>query len=248
MKIDLNCDLGESFGAYKVGRDYKIMNFISSANIACGFHAGDYMTIEKTVDLATQKQVKIGAHPGFPDLQGFGRRKMHFSTDEIINMMVYQIGALDGFVRSKGGALNHVKPHGALYNMAAENIQVADAVVDAIFTYNQSLILYGLAGSYMEESANRKGLKFKREVFADRGYTKEGRLVSRTAEGAFIHGAKNCAERIADIVEKNRVQAVTGEWISLQAETVCVHGDNDDALNFVQTLKEELELLGHEIG
>jgi len=248
MKIDLNCDLGEGFGIHDFGFDADIMKYISSANIACGFHAGDYMTMAKTVELAIRNNVKIGAHPGFPDLQGFGRRNMNLSLEEIQNLVTYQVGSLDGFVRSSNAKLNHVKPHGALYNLAAENQDVANAIAKAIVNYNSDLFLYGLAGSKMEESAKKFGLNFKSEVFADRAYLDNGKLVPRTMKGAFVHGAKNCALRIESMIKEQVVQSITGKWIPINAQTICVHGDNSEALQFVKTLAQELRGNGYEIG
>jgi UPF0271 protein len=221
MKIDLNSDLGESYGVYKVGMDGEILKHVSSVNIACGFHAGDPMVMDKTVEMAIANSVKIGAHPGLPDLMGFGRRIMNVSTEEVKNYMVYQIGALMAFVKIRGGTLNHVKPHGALYNMASKDKKLADAVVKAV--------------------------NFKNEVFADRGYTDQGLLVPRSEPGAFVKGAKNCAERIATMVNKKEVLSVNNNPVKITADTVCVHGDNPESLNFVKALKIKLENLGFKI-
>lgn len=247
MKIDINCDLGEGFGNYKMPFDHEIMNYVSSVNIACGFHAGDFMTMAQTVKWAVDKKLKIGAHPGFQDLQGFGRRRMHLSQDQVRNLMIYQIGALDGFVKLHSANLHHVKPHGALYNMAATDKDLAQTIVNAVYDYNKDLVLYGLSGSFLEGCAHEKGLQFSSEVFADRAYTKTGNLVSRNEQGALIHDPMECVKRMARLVEEGRVQAITGEWIKLNADTICVHGDNAQALSFVKTLNTQLERLGHEI-
>lgn len=248
MVIDLNCDLGEGFGKYDIGLDEALMKHISSANIACGFHAGDPMTMEKSVRLAIQNNVKIGAHPGYPDLQGFGRRNMVLSKEEVKNIVIYQVGALDAFVRSMRGKLNHVKPHGALYNMAAKDPVLADAIAEAVTSLNKELILYGLAGSELERSAKKAGLAFCSEVFADRGYMEDGSLVPRSEPGAFIKDVDECASRIAQMVEHSKTVAASGKEIPIKAETICVHGDNEEALSFVKALKDKLELMGHTVG
>lgn len=247
MKIDLNSDLGESYGAYKVGMDGEILKYVSSVNIACGFHAGDPMVMDKTVEMAVANNVKIGAHPGLPDLMGFGRRIMNVSTEEVKNYMVYQVGALMAFVKKRGGTLNHVKPHGALYNMASKDKKLADAVVEAVKSIDENLILFGLPNSEVEKSALEHNINFKNEVFADRGYTDQGLLVPRSEPGAFVQGAKNCAERIATMVNKKEVMSVNNNPVKITADTVCVHGDNLKSLEFVKALKVKLENLGFKI-
>jgi len=247
MKIDLNSDLGESYGAYKVGMDGEILKYVSSVNIACGFHAGDPMVMDKTVEIAIANNVKIGAHPGLPDLMGFGRRIMNVSTEEVKNYMVYQVGALMAFVKKRGGTLNHVKPHGALYNMASKDKKLADAVVEAVKSIDENLILFGLPNSEVEKSALEHNIKFKNEVFADRGYTDQGLLVPRNEPGAFVEGAKNCAERIATMVNKKEVMSVNNNPVRITADTVCVHGDNLKSLEFVKALKLKLENIGFKI-
>jgi len=247
MKIDLNSDLGESYGAYKVGMDGEILKYVSSVNIACGFHAGDPMVMDKTVEMAIANNVKIGAHPGLPDLMGFGRRIMNVSTEEVKNYMVYQVGALMAFVKKRGGTLNHVKPHGALYNMASKDKKLADAVVEAVKSIDENLILFGLPNSEVEKSALEHNINFKNEVFADRGYTDQGLLVPRSEPGAFVQGAENCAERIATMVNKKEVMSVNNNPVKILADTVCVHGDNLESLEFVKALKVKLENLGLKI-
>jgi UPF0271 protein len=244
MKIDLNSDLGESFGAYKLGMDSEILKFVSSVNIACGFHAGDPMVMDRTVEMAMENNVKIGAHPGMPDLMGFGRRIMNITEEEARNYVIYQVGALKAFVESRGGKLNHVKPHGALYNMAAKDTKLSEAIVGAVKSIDPDLILFGLPNSETEKAAIAEGLNFRSEVFADRGYTDEGVLVARNQTGAFVKGAETCADRIAVMVEQGQVESVTGKIVQIKADTVCVHGDNAEALNFVKTLKERLENIG----
>ena len=244
MKIDLNSDLGESFGAYKLGMDSEILKFVSSVNIACGFHAGDPMVMDRTVEMALENNVKIGAHPGMPDLMGFGRRIMNITEEEARNYVIYQVGALKAFVESRGGKLNHVKAHGALYNMAAKDLKLSEAIVGAVKSIDPQLIIFGLPNSETEKAAVAAGLKFKNEVFADRGYTDEGVLVPRSQPGAFVKGAENCADRIAVMVQQGQVKSASGKIVQIKADTVCVHGDNDEALSFVKTLKERLENLG----
>lgn len=248
MKIDLNSDLGESFGAYKLGMDRQILKFVSSVNIACGFHAGDPLVMDRTVEMALENKVKIGAHPGLPDLMGFGRRNMNISGDEAKNYVIYQVGALKAFVESRGGKLSHVKPHGALYNMAAKDRTLSEAIVKAVNSIDPNLVLFGLPGSETEKAAEEIGLEFRNEVFADRGYTDEGVLVPRSQPGAFVKGAEHCADRIAKMVQQGQVESVSGKIVKIKADTVCVHGDNDEALNFVRTLKERLENLGFTIS
>lgn len=248
MKIDINSDLGESFGAYKLGMDSEILKFVSSVNIACGFHAGDPMVMDRTVELAIDNNVKIGAHPGLPDLMGFGRRNMNISREEAKNYVIYQVGALKAFVESRGGRLNHVKAHGALYNMAAKDAILSEAIVGAVKSIDPELIIFGLPNSETEKAVVEMGLKFKNEVFADRGYTDEGVLVPRSQPGAFVKGADNCADRIARMVQQGEVESISGKIVKIKADTVCVHGDNEKALIFVKTLKERLESLGFEIS
>jgi UPF0271 protein len=238
FKVDLNCDLGESFGAWKMGLDEKIIPLISSANVACGFHAGDPLVMQKTVSLAAQSGVAAGAHPGFPDLEGFGRRNMSLSFDEAKACVQYQIGALDGFCRAAGIELVHVKPHGALYNMAAKDRNLADAVVQAIKEINPRLILLALAGSRMIQAAREAGLAAAQEVFADRAYEEDGSLVARTKNGAMITDETLAIERVVGMVKNGTVRAITGKEIAVQADSVCLHGDGSHALLFAQKLRE----------
>ena len=242
--IDLNCDMGESYGAYTMGQDEKILDYVSSVNIACGFHAGDPMVMARTVRMAVEKGVAIGAHPGFPDLMGFGRRNMQISLEEARNYMLYQIGALAAFVRAAGGRLRHVKPHGALYNMAAADITLATALAKAVYDYDRNLIFVGLANSEMIRAAEAMGLAVAQEVFADRAYEEDGSLVSRTKAGAVIHDEEVSLGRVRDFVEKNRVVAITGKEIALRPDTICLHGDNEQALLFAKKIRAMLEEAG----
>ena len=240
MKIDLNCDLGESFGAYKLGLDDQVLPYISSANVACGFHASDPVVMDKTVALAKDAGVAVGAHPGYPDLQGFGRRNMTIPPREVKAMVMYQIGALQAFCTARGLKLQHVKPHGALYNMAGKDEALAMAVCEAIQAVDDSLILLGLSGSKMLEAADKIGLRSAREVFADRAYEEDGSLVARTKPGAMITDEDEAVERVIRMIREGRVTAVTGKDISIRADSVCVHGDSRKALAFVQKTRTAL--------
>ncbi len=236
--VDLNCDLGESFGAYEIGKDKDIIPLISSANVACGFHAGDPSVMSSTVALCKANGVSVGAHPGFPDLQGFGRRNMNMSPADVKAMMTYQIGALDAFCRSAGVSLRHVKPHGALYNMAAKDKALAKAICESIYEYDKNLILMGLSGSCMLTEAEAMGLPYAAEVFADRAYEDDGSLVARTKPGAMITDENEAVERLVGMIKDKRVKSINGNWIELCPHSVCVHGDSDKALLFVKKIKE----------
>ena len=240
MKIDLNCDLGESFGNYKIGMDEEVIKFISSANIACGFHASDPLVMAKTVSLAKESGVSIGAHPGYPDLVGFGRRNMNVAPEELKAMVQYQIGALNAFCKAAGVKMNHVKPHGAMYNMAAKDEKLALAISAGIAEVDDSLILLGLSGSELLKAANQIGLKCANEVFADRAYEEDGSLVARTKAGAVITNEEEVIERVIKMVKEHKVKAITGKEIEIKPDSICVHGDNPKALNFVKVIRERL--------
>ena len=240
MKIDLNCDLGESFGNYKIGMDEEVIKFISSANIACGFHASDPLVMVKTVSLAKESGVSIGAHPGYPDLVGFGRRNMNVAPEELKAMVQYQIGALNAFCKASGVKMNHVKPHGAMYNMAAKDEKLALAISAGIAEVDDSLILLGLSGSELLKAANQIGLKCANEVFADRAYEEDGSLVARTKAGAVITNEEEVIERVIKMIKEHKVKAITGKEIEIKPDSICVHGDNPKALNFVKVIRERL--------
>lgn len=240
-RIDLNCDLGESYGAFKIGNDSEIMKYISSANIACGFHAGDPDVMRKTVTLALEHGIAIGAHPGLPDLVGFGRREMNISPDDVYNLTVYQIGALNGFVVAEGARLHHVKPHGALYNMCAVNQVLAEAVAKAIYDVDSELILYGLANSHLISAGKKVGLRTANEVFADRTYEDDGTLTPRNRENSTISDKHTAVHQVLTMVKRGLVTSVSGKSISISADTVCIHGDNSHALELAQCLFESLE-------
>jgi UPF0271 protein len=247
-KIDLNCDVGESFGAYHLGNDEALMGLITSANIACGAHAGDPLVMDRTARLAARHGVSIGAHPGFPDLVGFGRRAMQLTPDEIENTVLYQVGALAAFARSVGAELAHVKPHGALYNMAGKDIEVARAVARGVARFDSNLIVVGLAGSALIEAAREAGLRAAREGFADRAYEADGSLRSRKLEGAVIHDPEAAAERAVRIACDGIVTAYTGEEVSLRVDTICVHGDTPGAVEIVRAIRRRLAEAGVEVA
>ena len=239
-KIDLNCDLGESFGNYKIGLDDEVIRHISSANVACGFHASDPLVMQKTVALAKENGVCIGAHPGFPDLVGFGRRNMSVSPSEAKALVQYQIGALDAFCKAAGVKLCHVKPHGALYNMAGKDEILAQAVCEGIFEYDSNLILLGLSGSKMIEAGKKIGLRTASEVFADRAYEADGSLVARSKPGAVITDENLAVSRVVEMVKNGRVTSITGNEIEIRADSICLHGDGVKAVEFAKRIKEEL--------
>ncbi|MFC4401803.1 5-oxoprolinase subunit PxpA [Gracilibacillus xinjiangensis] len=236
--MELNCDLGESFGRYRIGNDLAIIPFIDAANIACGFHAGDVQTIQSTVQLAKDHQVRIGAHPSFPDLQGFGRRKMEFNGSEIYGIVLYQIGALAAFTKVQDTQIHHVKPHGALYNMASQNKTIAKAVAQAVYDFDCNLILYGLANSCLTEAGEELGLQVAHEVFADRTYQPDGTLTPRDEKNAVIHSMEDTLKQVELILNEQTVIATNGTKINLRADTICVHGDTPEALEYVQTLRK----------
>ncbi|SNZ03301.1 UPF0271 protein [Terribacillus aidingensis] len=238
--IDLNSDLGESFGAYTIGNDAAVLKYISSANIACGFHAGDPNVMVETVKTAAELGVGIGAHPGFPDLAGFGRRNMNLSPKEIYHMVVYQVGAIQGAAKACGTHVQHVKPHGALYNMASKDAAMAEAIAEAVHAVDPELVLFGLAGSELVRAGEKMGLRVAQEVFADRTYQPDGALTPRTQSNAMIHDVTVAVNRVVRMIQEEKVTAVDGTDIAIQADTICVHGDEPEALRFVQQLRERL--------
>ena len=236
MFIDLNSDLGESFGNYKIGNDAEVMKYITSANIACGFHAGDPLIIEKTIKLAIENNVAIGAHPGYPDLAGFGRRSLKLSDEELASAIKYQVGAVKSIAESLGTKLQHVKLHGAMYNDLAFNYNKARIATEAISGIDSDLIFVGLAGSEMIKAAKDVGLKTADEFFADRAYNDDRTLVSRSVEGSVIHDTMVCLSRIERLVKSNSVLSINNKEIEIHANTICVHGDNKNAVGFVKNL------------
>ena len=238
--VDLNCDLGESFGAYKIGKDEDIIPLISSANVACGAHAGDPDVMAKTADICKSSGVYMGAHPGFFDLMGFGRRNMAVSPEEAKNLIIYQVGALDAFAKSRGISLQHVKPHGALYNMAAKDKNLARAIAEGIYSYNPDLILLGLSGSEMINAAREIGLPYAAEVFADRAYEDDGTLVARSKPGAMIKDENEAVRRVIRMIKEHKVTSISGKEIEISPASVCVHGDSEKALLFVRKIRDAL--------
>ena len=238
--VDLNCDLGESFGNYKCGMDEEILPFITSANVACGFHASDPVVMSKTLKNAVKNHVRVGAHPGFPDLVGFGRRKMDLSPAEITAITQYQIGALKAFCTAENTTLQHVKPHGALYNMAVKDARIAQAICEGIASVDSSLILLAPGSSEMTTAAKQTGLKTACEVFADRAYEEDGSLVARSKPGAMITDTSLAISRVLQMVEKGTVISITGKEIELAADSICVHGDSPAALSFVKNIRQAL--------
>ncbi|HEY3382441.1 MAG TPA: 5-oxoprolinase subunit PxpA [Vicinamibacterales bacterium] len=241
-RFDFNCDMGESFGAWTMGLDAEVIRFVTSANIACGFHAGDSNTMRRTVRLAEAHGVGVGAHPGFPDLQGFGRRNLAATPDEVRNDLVYQIGALTAFTASK--KLQHVKPHGALYNMAVPGGDLARAISEAVLDTDPSLILVALAGSRWADQAERMGLRVAREAFADRALMPDGTLVPRSKPGAVIHDTGQVVERSVRLATEGTVVAITGEIVHVKADTLCLHGDTPDAVALASALADALKRAG----
>lgn len=250
-RIDLNSDVGESFGYYKMGLDEEIIPLISSANIACGFHAGDPAVMRRTVSLASENDVAVGAHPGFPDLVGFGRRRLDASLGEIKDYVTYQVGALQAFVASVGLTLQHVKPHGALYNMAVANPEIWNVVAETMAAIDSRLILYALSGLEREAVlaiGAKHGIRVAFEFFGDRAYNADGSLVSRNLPGAVIHDHHQVAEKVLKMVKEGRVACIDGTEIELSADTICVHGDNPSALALVKNIREALQDAGVEIA
>jgi len=246
--IDINCDLGEGFGNYSMPYDEALFDYISSANIACGFHAGDPAVMQKTVEMAISKGVAIGAHPGFQDLQGFGRREMKISPKEAYQIILYQIGALYGFVKASTAKLNHVKPHGALYNMAAKDAKLAEAIAQAVFDFDPALILYGLSGSELIGAGQRLGLRTAAEVFADRTYQDDASLAPRTQANALITDSNVAIAQVLQIIQEQRVLSSNQNLIKIEAQTVCIHGDGAHAVTFARLLKESLSHEGISIN
>lgn len=244
MYIDLNSDLGESFGAYTLGMDEDVLAHVTSANIATGWHAGDPLIMERTVALCKEYGVAVGAHPGYPDLVGFGRRKMDITPQEARAYMLYQLGALHSFAKVHGVMVQHMKLHGAFYNTACVTPALADAIIDAMASYDTSVALMVLSGSYIAKAALARGLPVIQEVFADRGYTAEGTLVPRSEPGAFIKDVNQALERVLQMIEDGTVMTADGQIIPIIADSVCVHGDNPEAVEFTQSLREGLERAG----
>ena len=242
--IDLNCDMGESFGAYTLGADAEVMSSISSANIACGYHAGDPAVMRRTIVLAREAGVAVGAHPGLPDLAGFGRREMHLTSREVEDLVLYQIGALAAIAQSEGIRLRHVKAHGALYNMAAGQRGLADGIARAVRSFDASLVLFGLPASELMRAGEAAGLRVASEGFADRTYAPDGSLTPRSHSGSVVHGVEEVVRRAVRMVVDGRIRATDGSEISVQIETLCTHGDTPGAASLTRALREGLERAG----
>ena len=246
--LDLNCDMGEGLGAWKMGDDAALLEHVSSANIACGYHAGDPGIIHRTVELAIDKGVAVGAHPSLPDLQGFGRRQMQVSPAEAYDMVLYQIGALGAFAIACGGKLAHVKPHGALYNMAAKDGKLARAIARAVKDFDPSLVLFGLAGSELIRAGEQAGLKTANEVFADRTYQADGSLTPRSELGAIIPEVSASIAQVKRMIEEGRVRSLDGADVSVRADTLCIHGDEPNAVEFARRIRQALTEAGVRIA
>ena len=247
MRIDLNSDLGESFGPWPMGQDAALMDSISSANVACGFHAGDPGTMRATIAMAGEKGVAIGAHPGFPDLVGFGRRKMNASPAEVQDFVLYQVAAIAGMAAAQGTTLQHVKAHCALYNMACRDRALADSIAKAVASLDRSLILFGLPDSELLRAGEAAGLRVAAEVFADRAYEPDGALTPRSRPGSVIHDTATVVARAIRMVRNKEVVAVDGSVIKLQADTICLHGDTPGAADHARAVRRGLEDAGVEI-
>ncbi|WP_323758143.1 5-oxoprolinase subunit PxpA [Roseivirga sp.] len=240
-EIDINCDMGESYGNFSVGNDKAIFPHITSTNIACGMHAGDPYHIQKTIEMAIAHGVQIGAHPGYPDLQGFGRRVVSMSAEELSASIKYQVAALKGMVESAGGQLKYVKPHGALYNEMAKNEKEAITVVKAIKSIDPSLLIMGLAGSHMKHIVEAEGMIFIGEAFADRRYEADGKLMSRAKENSVIHDAQAAVNQVLSVVNNGYTKTLNGEKVELKAQSFCIHGDNPQAVEILKAIKSGLE-------
>lgn len=245
-RIDLNCDMGESFGMYKLGYDEQAMPFVTSINVACGFHASDPSNMYKTVQLAKKYGAAVGAHPAYPDLVGFGRRVLAATPEEIKADVMYQIGALAAFCKAEGVKMQHVKVHGALYNVAAKDLAVATAIAEAIKAVNPDLYMLCLNNSLMVKAAQDAGVKYVEEAFADRAYTAAGTLVPRKQSGSVIHDVHAVAERVLGMAKEQKVTAIDGTVVPINAQTICVHGDTPGAVDMIKAIRTKLEAEGIE--
>ncbi|UHS59263.1 LamB/YcsF family protein [Agrobacterium vaccinii] len=246
--IDLNSDLGESYGAWSMGDDGAMLSVVSSANIACGFHAGDPAGIYRTVKAAAEKGVVIGAHVSYPDRVGFGRRDLDVTSEELIADVIYQIGALKGLAAAAGTAVRYVKPHGALYNRIANDATQGQAVIDAIKAIDPSLVLMGLANAPILDLARKSGLSVVAEAFADRAYTPQGQLVSRREAGAVLHDSEKIAARMVQLAREGTLEAIDGSIIKIEAQSICVHGDSPGAVAIAQQIRKRFEAEGIDIN
>lgn len=239
--------MGESFGAYSLGNDDEILEFVTSANIACGFHAGDPSVMKRTVHSAVEKGVAIGAHPGYRDLEGFGRRFVDVTPDEAYDLVVYQVGALYGFLAAAGARMQHVKPHGAFYNAAAVDIGLSGAIAEAVRDVAPELILFGLSGSELISAGEKAGLRTASEAFADRTYQRDGTLTSRRQPGAMIEDLNRAADQAVRLVKEGRAASLQGVDVDVRADTICIHGDGPYALEFARMIRARFEESGIEV-
>ena len=239
-RLNLNADLGESFGPWMMGRDDAMLRIVNSANVACGYHAGDPLVMINTVGLAKAHGVSVGAHPGFPDLQGFGRRRMDIPLSELEAMLIYQIGALDACARAQGMRVTHIKPHGALSNIACAERKIADAIARAIYCLDPTLVLLAPAASQLIAAGRDKGLPVVEEIFADRAYLDDGNLVPRSQAGAMVHGAEASLQHVMRMVEESALISINGKRIPVKPQSICVHGDNADAVATAQAIRDGL--------
>ena len=247
MAIDLNCDMGESFGAYQIGQDEAVLEYVTSANIACGFHAGDPLVMDVTVRMAHSLGVSVGAHPGYPDLQGFGRRNMDLTAEEVEAFILYQVGALAGFARAAGTELVHVKPHGALYNQAARDRGLAAAVARGVARFSRGLVLVGLAGSQLLAAGQEAGLQVAGEGFADRAYNPDGSLRSRRLPGALLETPEQVLAQAIRLAQEGVVAMAGSQSVAWPVDTLCIHGDTPGAAAFARTLRAGLAQAGIEV-
>lgn len=245
--IDLNSDIGESFGAYKLGNDEEIIKYVTAANVACGWHAGDPMVMEKVVRMAKERGVVVGAHPGYPDLLGFGRRKMNCSYAEVKNYVKYQLGALSAFAKTYGMTLHHMCPHGSMGNQCQYDEVVSNAIVDAVAEFDKDIIIYYCAGAILGDIAESKGLRTASEIFADRALMDDLSLVPRSMEGSMITDEDVAIQRCIRMVKEGKVTSITGKELDIKGDTLCVHGDGPKALAFVQKIREAFENEGIQI-
>lgn len=244
MRMDLNSDIGESFGIYQIGDDESLMPYLSSANIACGFHAGDPDVMYRTVQICKAYGVGIGAHPGYQDLPGFGRRVVKMSESQVENMVLYQLGALSAFTRAQGAVLRHVKPHGALYNHAAQDLPTARAIARAVTRFNSNLILVGLANSFLVQAAAEFGIPYAREGFIDRAYKSDGTLVPRSEAGAVLASPARAVQVAIQLVREGTVRTIDGKIMPLETDTLCIHGDTPGAVQIAAAVHEALRAEG----
>ena len=244
VSIDLNSDLGESFGIYRLGSDREVLAHVTSANVACGFHAGDPQTIADTVQTAIEAGVAIGAHPGFPDLQGFGRRTMHMGPEEVYNITLYQVGAVKAFAEAAGSRLAHVKIHGALHNQAVRDGNLARAICASVKAIDRDLVFFALAGSELVNAAREVGLSVAQEVFADRTYQDDGSLTPRSNPRAMITDVKELVRQVLDMLSNGKVRSLSGRWVPVQPDTLCIHGDQAGAAEFAAKIREVLRAEG----